>query len=165
MILMNTWLFTTGLSKFHTSPRPWTTWHAPLIGQFFMKRHKVLSHHGPSATTARGIERNEAPRLSSRFRRTRFRSRRPHLAAHHPDAGRGSRMAGYANDRARLPELASKPVCCYGLRADEVFPIEYRPSNHRSCRTRKVRLPSIARGTSFKMTGDRTLAVRDRRFP
>jgi len=43
LVLMNTWLFTDFLSKFHKSPRPWTTWEAPLIGQFFMKRLKVLS--------------------------------------------------------------------------------------------------------------------------
>src|SRR5215470_2780433 len=55
MALMNTWLFTDFLSKFHKSPRPWTTWSAPLIGQLFMKRLKVLSHHGPSATTQRGM--------------------------------------------------------------------------------------------------------------
>src|ERR1700722_10051072 len=49
IVLMNTWLFTGFLSKFHTSPKPWTTWHAPLIGQYFMKHHKVLSQHGPAA--------------------------------------------------------------------------------------------------------------------
>src|SRR5579872_5316320 len=60
MVLMNTWLFTGLISKFHASARPWTTWHAPLIGQFFMKRHKVLSQHGPSATSARGMKEEEA---------------------------------------------------------------------------------------------------------
>ena len=42
------------ISKFHASPKPWTTWHAPLVGQFFMKRHKVLSHTGrpPPAAAA-----------------------------------------------------------------------------------------------------------------
>src|SRR5258708_38592095 len=57
---MNTWLFTGLLSKFHLSPRPWTTWHAPLIGPFFMRRHKVLSQHGPSATPRRGMSDEEA---------------------------------------------------------------------------------------------------------
>jgi haloalkane dehalogenase len=60
LVLMNTWLFTDFLSKFHKSPRPWTTWEAPLIGQFFMKRLKVLSQHGPSATTRRGMTETEA---------------------------------------------------------------------------------------------------------
>src|SRR5437870_534126 len=35
VVLMNTWLFTDRLSEFHVSPKPWTTWHAPFIGQFF----------------------------------------------------------------------------------------------------------------------------------
>ena len=60
LVLMNTWLFTGLVSKFHASAKPWMTWHAPLIGQFFMKRHKVLSHGGPAATTARGITELEA---------------------------------------------------------------------------------------------------------
>ena len=60
LVLMNTWLFTGLISKFHASPKPWTTWHAPLIGQFFMKRHKVLSQHGPTATTVRGMSAEEA---------------------------------------------------------------------------------------------------------
>ena len=34
LVLMNTWLFTGDVGRFYTSPRPWTTWHAPLIGQF-----------------------------------------------------------------------------------------------------------------------------------
>jgi haloalkane dehalogenase len=59
LILMNTWLFTGTLSKFHQSPKPWTTWHAPLIGPYFMRRHKVLSHGGPARTTARGMTKEE----------------------------------------------------------------------------------------------------------
>ncbi len=60
LVLMSTWLFTGYVGRFHSSPRPWTTWHAPLIGQFFMKRHKVLSHHGPSAISKRGMTEPEA---------------------------------------------------------------------------------------------------------
>ena len=100
LVLMNTWLFTGLISKFHASPKPWTTWHAPLIGQFFMKRHKVLSQHGPSATTARGMSDDGSARLSSRVRRAGFGSRRADLAAHHSDAGRRSRLAGHASNRA-----------------------------------------------------------------
>ncbi|MGE3076515.1 MAG: alpha/beta fold hydrolase [Dehalococcoidia bacterium] len=55
LVLMSTWAFTGGVGRFHSSPRPWTTWHAPLIGQFFMKRLKVLSQHGPSAISRRGM--------------------------------------------------------------------------------------------------------------
>ena len=59
-VLMSTWLFTGTLSKFHRSPKPWTTWHAPLIGPYMMKRHKALSHHGASALTVRGMTEDEA---------------------------------------------------------------------------------------------------------
>ena len=60
LVLMNTWLFTGHVGRFHSSPRPWTTWHAPLIGQYFMKRLKVLSQHGASAITKRGMTEDEA---------------------------------------------------------------------------------------------------------
>lgn len=60
LVLMSTWAFTGNVGRFHSSPRPWTTWHAPLIGQFFMKRHKVLSQHGPAAVTVRGMSELEA---------------------------------------------------------------------------------------------------------
>ena len=60
LVLMSTWAFTGEVGKFHSSPRPWTTWHAPLIGQFFMKRLKVLSQQGPSAISRRGMTDAEA---------------------------------------------------------------------------------------------------------
>jgi haloalkane dehalogenase len=59
LVLMNTWLFTDTKGKFHQSPLPWTTWHAPIIGQLFMKRLKVLSHGGVSAITRRGMTETE----------------------------------------------------------------------------------------------------------
>ena len=59
LVLMNTWLFTGTLSKFHLSPKPWTTWHAPLIGQLLMKRWKALSHDGPAALSVRGMTEAE----------------------------------------------------------------------------------------------------------
>jgi haloalkane dehalogenase len=59
LVLMNTWLFNGYVGPFHGGPRPWTTWHAPLIGQFFMKRQKVLSQHGPTAITRRGMTEEE----------------------------------------------------------------------------------------------------------
>ena len=60
LVLMSTWLFTGHVGRFHSSPRPWTTWHAPLIGQYFMKRHKVLSHGGPPVISKRGMSETEA---------------------------------------------------------------------------------------------------------
>jgi pimeloyl-ACP methyl ester carboxylesterase len=125
LVLMNTWLFTGLISKFHASPKPWTTWHAPLIGQYFMKRHKVLSHHGPTATSVRGMSAEEA------------------LAYHHvfdePDSEHvvltwprtipmkeGDR--GWQDMKmieSRLPELASRPTLLLWAPADDVFPIEF----------------------------------------
>ncbi len=59
MVLMNTWLFTDYVGEFHQNPRPWTTWHAPLIGPIFMKRYKVLSHGGTSTISKRRMTRDE----------------------------------------------------------------------------------------------------------
>jgi haloalkane dehalogenase len=59
LVLMNTWAFTDYIGAFHKSPRPWTTWHAPLIGPIFMKRFKLLSHGGPSTITKRGMTHPE----------------------------------------------------------------------------------------------------------
>jgi haloalkane dehalogenase len=125
LVLMNTWLFTGSVGKFHSSPRPWTTWHAPLIGQFFMKRHKVLSQHGPSATTVRGLTEDE--------------ERAYHHVFDEPDSDHvvltwprtipmqeGDR--GWADMRAiekRLPELAAVPTLLLWAPEDEVFPLSY----------------------------------------
>ncbi|MFN0120415.1 MAG: alpha/beta fold hydrolase [Blastocatellia bacterium] len=125
LVLMNTWLFTGMLSEFHASPRPWTTWHAPLIGQFFMKRHKVLSHHGPAATSQRGMSEAEA--------------RAYHHVFDAPDAEHvvltwprtipmreGDR--GWSDMQAierRLPELAQTPALLLWAPADEVFPLAF----------------------------------------
>jgi len=125
MVLMNTWLFTGLISKFHASPRPWMTWHAPLIGQFFMKRHKVLSQHGPTATSVRGMSGDEA--------------RAYHHVFDEPDSDHvvltwprtipmreGDR--GYTDMQAierRLPELAKIPTLLLWAPGDEVFPIEF----------------------------------------
>lgn len=125
LVLMNTWAFTGLVSRFHASPRPWRTWHAPLIGQFFMKRRKVLSHGGPAATTRRGLSEAEA------------------LAYHHvfdePDSEHvvltwprtipvveGDRgWADMKSIESRLPELAAVPVSLLWAPEDEVFPIEF----------------------------------------
>ncbi|MEO8025553.1 MAG: alpha/beta fold hydrolase [Bryobacteraceae bacterium] len=125
LVLMNTWLFTGLVGRFHASPKPWTTWHAPLIGQFFMKRHKVLSQHGPSATTARGMSDDEA--------------RAYHHVFDEPDSDHvvltwprtipmreGDR--GWADMQAierRLPELSQIPTLLLWAPGDEVFSIEY----------------------------------------
>ena len=125
LVLMNTWLFTGLISKFHASPRPWTTWHAPLIGQFLMKRHKVLSHHGPSATTTRGMTDEEARAYHHVF----DEADSDHVVLTWPrtiPTREGDR--GWADMRMieqRLPELARTPVLLLWAPDDNVFPIEF----------------------------------------
>jgi pimeloyl-ACP methyl ester carboxylesterase len=125
LVLMNTWLFTGYVGRFHSSPLPWTTWHAPLIGQFFMRRHKVLSHGGPSVISKRGMTEEEA--------------RAYHHVYNEPDSDdvvltwprtipmrEGDR--GWADMQAierRLPELADVPTALLWAPEDAVFPIEY----------------------------------------
>jgi haloalkane dehalogenase len=125
LILMNTWLFTDYVGKFHSSPRPWRTWNAPIIGQFFMNRHKVLSHNGPIAVTRRGMTSQEA--------------RGYHHVFDEPDSDRvcltwprtiplkeGDRgWQDMQNIQNRLPELAGIPVLLIWAPEDNVFPIEY----------------------------------------
>ena len=125
LVLMNTWLFTGYVGRFHSSPRPWTTWHAPLIGQFFMKRHKVLSHHGPSALTQRGMTPEEARAYHHVF----DESDSDHVVLTWPRTipmREGDR--GWADMLAierRLPELSGVPTLLLWAPGDNVFTIEY----------------------------------------
>ena len=125
LVLMNTWLFTGLISKFHASPRPWTTWHAPLIGQFFMRRHKVLSQHGPTATTVRGMTEDQARAYHHVF----DEGGSDHVVLTWPRTipmREGDR--GWADMQAierRLPELAKIPTLLLWAPGDEVFPIEF----------------------------------------
>jgi pimeloyl-ACP methyl ester carboxylesterase len=125
LVLMSTWLFNGHVGRFHQSPRPWTTWHAPLIGQFFMKREKVLSQHGPSAISKRGMSELEA--------------RAYHHVYDEPESDavvltwprtiplrEGDR--GYADMAAierRLPELRDLPALLLWARQDSVFGESY----------------------------------------
>lgn len=125
LVLMNTWLFTGYVGNFHSSPRPWTTWHAPLIGQFLMKRHKVLSQHGPSVTSRRGMTEEEARGYHHVFDEPdsdhvvltwpRTIPRRP--------GDRG--WQDMQRIQERLPELAQIPTLLLWAPEDNVFPIEY----------------------------------------
>ena len=125
LVLMNTWLFTGLISTFHASPRPWTTWHAPLIGPFFMRRHKVLSGHGPTATTVRGMTEEEARAYHHVF----DEDGSDHVVLTWPRTipmREGDR--GWADMEAiqrRLPELSKIPTLLMWAPADEVFPIEF----------------------------------------
>lgn len=125
LVLMSTWLFNGHVGRFHQSPRPWTTWQAPLIGQLFMKREKVLSQHGPSAISRRGMSELEA--------------RAYHHVYDEPESDavvltwprtiplrEGDR--GYADMAAierRLPELRDVPAQLLWARQDSVFGESY----------------------------------------
>jgi pimeloyl-ACP methyl ester carboxylesterase len=123
--LMNTWLYTDYKGRFHTSATPWMTWHAPIIGQFFTKRLKVLSHGGPSATTQRGMTELEArgyhhiydERESDTVTLTWPRS----IPLEEGDRG----WADMAMIQGRLGELAETPIQLIWAPEDAVFPIEY----------------------------------------
>lgn len=125
VVLMNTWLFTDYVGRFHASPRPWTTWHAPLVGQFFMKRHQVLSQHGPSAISRRGLSPEEA----RAYHHVYDEADSDHVVLTWPRTiplRQGDR--GWADMQAierRLPELAEVPVALLWAPEDNVFPIEY----------------------------------------
>ena len=125
LVLMNTWLFTGYVGRFHSSPRPWTTWHAPLIGQFFMKRHKVLSLAGPSAISRRGMTETEARAYHHIYEEPDS----DHVVLTWPrtipvqpgDRGWDDMLA----IERRLPELADVPTILLWAPEDNVFPIEY----------------------------------------
>jgi len=125
LVLMNTWLFTGYVGKFHSSPRPWTTWHAPLIGQFFMKRVKVLSHQGPAAVSRRGMTPEEARAYHHVFDEPDS----DHVVLSWPRTipmREGDR--GWADMQAierRLPELGRVPTLLLWAPEDNVFPVEY----------------------------------------
>jgi pimeloyl-ACP methyl ester carboxylesterase len=125
LVLMNTWLFTGNVGKFHQSPLPWTTWHAPLIGQLLMKRFKVLSHGGVLSIARRIMTADE--------------KRAYHHVFDEPDSDHvvltwprtiplreGDR--GWHDMRMiqnRLGELALVPTLLLWAAEDNVFPIEY----------------------------------------
>jgi len=123
--LMNTWLFTDYKGRFHTSARPWTTWHAPVIGPYFLKRLKVLSAGGPSATSRRGMSEAEArgyhhvydERESETATLTWPRS----IPLREGDRG----WTDMAWIQSQLPRLAGTPIQLIWAPEDQVFPIEY----------------------------------------
>jgi len=125
IVLMNTWLFTDYVGKFHSSPWPWRTWLSPLVGQFFNKRLKVLSHRGPTAISQRGMTADEGRGYHHVFDEPDSE----HVVLTWPRTiplKEGDR--GWAHMRSiqnRLGELSHLPVLLLWAPGDEVFPIEY----------------------------------------
>jgi pimeloyl-ACP methyl ester carboxylesterase len=125
MVLMSTWLFNGFVGRFHASPRPWTTWHAPLLGAFFHRRHKVLSQHGPSAISKRGMTEDEA----RAYRHVFDEPDSDHVVLTWPrtipmrEGDRG--WADMAAIERRLPELAGVPTVLFYATEDSVFGLPY----------------------------------------
>lgn len=123
--LMNTWIFTDVLGPFHASAVPWTTWHAPLVGQVFLKRFKMLSHRALPAVSARGLSSEEVrgyqhvydERDSETVTLTWPRT----IPLHEGDRG----WADMKMIENRLGELSDVPVQLMWAPEDEVFPIAY----------------------------------------
>jgi haloalkane dehalogenase len=125
IVVMNTWLDTGYVGWFHATPKPWTTWHAPLIGQFLCKRIKVISQYGPTATSTRGItqleglayhhvyEEPESDSVTLTWPRT--------IPLREGDRG----WQDMRRIQSRLPELASYPVAILWGVDDMVFNVEY----------------------------------------
>jgi pimeloyl-ACP methyl ester carboxylesterase len=125
LVLMNTWLDTEYRGRFHTSPRPWTTWHAPMIGPFFMKRRKILSHGGPSRTTRRGMTPEEAAGYHHVYDEPDSETVTltwPRTIPMRPGDRGWADMLAIQN---RLGELAKTPIQLIWAPEDQVFPIEY----------------------------------------
>jgi len=123
--LMNTWLFTDYKGRFHTSPRPWTTWHAPLIGAYLLKRLKILSHGGPSNTTRRGMSAQEARGYHHVYDEAESETVTLTWPRTIPlrEGDRG--WADMAWIQGQLPRLAAVPIQLIWAPEDQVFPIEY----------------------------------------
>ncbi|MBW2063026.1 MAG: alpha/beta fold hydrolase [Deltaproteobacteria bacterium] len=125
VVLMNTWLYTSYVGKFHSTPRPWLTWNAPIIGQFFNKTLKVLSHRGPTAITQRGMTENEA----RAYHHIYDEKDSDHVVLTWPRTiPLKENDRGWADMQAiedRLPELSDIPVLLLWAPGDVVFPIEY----------------------------------------
>lgn len=125
LTLMNTWLFTDHCGPFHSSPLPWTTWHAPLVGQVFMKRFKMLSHRGVTLVGKREMQANEARGYHHIYAEPRSETVTLTWPRTIPmyEGDRG--WADMKMIESRLPELTHVPVQLLWAPQDPVFPIEY----------------------------------------
>jgi haloalkane dehalogenase len=125
-VWMNTWFYTDYKGPFHQSPRPWTTWHAPIIGPIFMKHFKILSRGGPSTIAKRTM--------------TTAEKRGYHHIYDEPDSEtvtmtwprtipltEGDRgWADMQRIEKQLPRLAKTPILVIWGVDDPVFNVEYR---------------------------------------
>jgi haloalkane dehalogenase len=122
---MNTWLFTDYKGRFHTGARPWTTWHAPLIGPYIMKRLKILSAGGPSRTSQRGLSEAEARAYHHVYDERESETVTLTWPRSIPLAEGDRGWADMAWIQSQLPRLAQTPIQLLWAPEDQVFPIEY----------------------------------------
>jgi haloalkane dehalogenase len=125
LTLMNTWLFTDYKGRFHTGARPWTTWHAPLIGPYIMKRLKILSAGGPSRTSQRGLSEAEARAYHHVYDERESETVTLTWPRSIPLAEGDRGWADMAWIQSQLPRLAQTPIQLLWAPEDQVFPIEY----------------------------------------
>jgi len=155
MVLMSTWFFNGFVGRFHQSPRPWTTWQAPLIGQFFMKRLKVLSQNGPTAISKTGHDRRRRPGLPPRVRRAGVGRRSADVAAHDPIARRRPRLGGHGGDRSDgRPSWQTYRRCCFGDARTASSASPTRSASKSCCPRQRGRSRSKTPTTSCRMTRD-----------
>jgi haloalkane dehalogenase len=126
LTLMNTWVFTDVCGPFHASPLPWTTWHAPLVGQVFLKRFKMLSYHGLTGVTARGLSREEARAYKHVYDEPGSEGVTLTWPRTIPLTEGDRGWADMKRIQDRLPDLADTPVQLLWAPDDAVFPIAYR---------------------------------------
>lgn len=125
MVLMNTWAYATYQGKLLTPPVWWLTPQQPMLGPYFMKRHKLWSHDGPTLTTKRGLTEAEARGYHHVFDETDSE----HVVLCWPrtlpkqEDDRGWR--DFVHIESRLPELGETPVLLLWAPEDSTFPIQF----------------------------------------
>jgi haloalkane dehalogenase len=124
--LMNTLVSTDVCGPFHASPMPWTTWHAPLVGQVFMKRFKVLSHYGVSGMSARGLTSDETRGYQHVYDEPGSDTATLTWPRTIPLTEGDRGWADMKRIKDRLPKLVDTPVQLLWAPDDPVFTIAYR---------------------------------------
>ncbi len=124
--LKNTWVSTDVCGPFHASPLPWTTWHAPLVGQVFLKRFKMLSHHALTAVTVRGLSTEEARAYQHIYDEPGSETATLTWPRTIPLTQGDRGWADMKRIQEGLPKLADTAVQLIWAPDDAVFPIAYR---------------------------------------
>jgi len=125
MVLMNTWAYVKYQGKPLTPPAWWLTPQQPLIGQYFMKRHKLWSHGGPALTTQRGLTESEARGYHHVFDETDSEHAVLCWPRTLPKRENDRGWLDFVNIESRLPELADTSILLLWAPGDTTFPIQF----------------------------------------